>query len=309
MSSNGAGGGLAERRAQRLARAKVGLSGAARVAQSKDTTDIPAGALEVDRGTASGGGVNAAARIRAARAGPGRGPGGIKSAPGQLSTQVAAARPVPASVPVDGIMQPRGGRVPPLAQRDVVAAAALDLTSASAAPGNAPARRKKSVTIDPSLSPFAKDKRKLSNGPGFSAVAWKGLSRSSSSREASASPRTKRVRSNSTHTQGGAAPFPVTSTAPVTAETDGVSAYSSSLKGSVPVDMASMQSNLEKIQAREKDRMGAKEAEVSAAALLMQHAKRLSSQFDKALEFSSKYNDIDYAPVVALGKSSNKIVI
>jgi len=308
VSSNGAGGGLAERRAQRLARAKVGLSGAARVAQSKDTTDIPAGALEVDGGTASGGGVNAAARIRAARAGPGRGPGGIKSAPGQLSTQTAAARPVP--VPVNGAMQPRGGRVPPLAQRDFVAATALDLTSdkpCNADPGHALARRKKSVTIDPSLSPCAKDKRKLSSGPGFSEITWKGLSRSSSNREASASPRTKLVRTNSTDT--GRVKIPVTSTAPVTEETDGVFIHSS-LKGSAPVDMASMQSNLEKIQAREKDRMGAREAEVSAAALLMQHAKRLSSQFDKALEFSSKYNDIDYAPpFVASGKSSYKIVI
>ena len=286
-SSNGGGGGggLAERRAQRLARAKVSLTGAPRTLtgeqpggvaatmQSKDTSDVPSN-------MAAGGGVNAAARIRAARAG---GIGVVKSAPGHLPSEQrwGTGRPVPPSV---------------LKNKEAVAAAASALALNSAA-----APRNKSVTIDPSLSPLPAERR------GLSAKAGMG-NRSVSSREISSSPRgsskqqESMMRSNS-HNSNAAA------------TTSNPSSPRNSSAAAAPVDMRALRNNLEKIQAKETERVGAKEADSSAAALLMQHAKRLSSQFDKAKAMTDKYyssieddgKSADYS--WALGTKGNKIVI
>jgi hypothetical protein len=75
-----------------------------------------------------------------------------------------------------------------------------------------------------------------------------------------------------------------------------------------------LQANLKSIQEKEKERLGAKDAESTGAALLMQHAKRLSSKFEQALAQSARYNEIeddgqpqDYS--VFLGTKAGKVVI
>jgi hypothetical protein len=65
-----------------------------------------------------------------------------------------------------------------------------------------------------------------------------------------------------------------------------------------PVDMNALRSSLAKIQANEAVRSGAAgvkdtDQSQSAAAILAQHAKRISSQFQKANELSSKFLSVD----------------
>jgi hypothetical protein len=65
-----------------------------------------------------------------------------------------------------------------------------------------------------------------------------------------------------------------------------------------PVDMNALRSTLAKIQANEAVRSGAAgvkdtDQSQSAAAILAQHAKRISSQFQKANELSSKFLSVD----------------
>jgi len=280
---------LAERRAQRLARAKVGLTGAARSAQSKDTADLPT--------AASGGGINAAARIRASRVGPIRGPGGIKSAPGYLSGAANQQLQQPTRVP-------RAGRVPPLSQKDAVAAAVMELGSSTLDSKPALPPRKKSVTIDPSLSPLIERPRKLSasvSAAGLAAHNGSGKG-TASVREQSSSPRSKLLNSKSN---------PDTSyTGPPSPRRRTGSESAPGMVGGIQV----LQANLKSIQEKEKERLGAKDAESTGAALLMQHAKRLSSKFEQALAQSARYNEIeddgqpqDYS--VFLGTKAGKVVI
>lgn len=266
VSSN-AGGGLAERRAARLARADSTIFGATR---SKDTADL-----------ASGGGVSAASRIRAARAG--RPSGGVKTAPPQLSTVEEMPR--------------RQGKITSLPDR-TRDAAHLPVSSATGV-------RRKSFSIDPLLSPT---RQRATSGATAGAGVSRALSKSSSNRSLQSSPRSKPVtgimlRSNTRESLSprGEREKPQISTAPIAGTA--FAASSANDKNAEAVDMQTVRSNLEKVQAREAVRMMPKEAETSAAALLAQAAKRLNSQFDKAREMSAKYDHItddkkvvDYTP-------------